>query len=150
MTSTTTDLPLLIEEVECVGVERLTPSFVRVELASPALTELGVDGPFYDQRIKLIFPEPGHPLPSFAEVDESWFGTWMDRPIEERGHMRTYTLRELRGEGGSDPAGRRLHRPRGRVRSRRHLGRQRPGRRPAGPDGAASRTPVRRHRVRPR
>ena len=64
MTSTTTtDLPMLIEEVECVAVERLTPSFVRVELSSPALAELGIDPRSYDQRIKLIFPEPGHPLP---------------------------------------------------------------------------------------
>lgn len=99
MTTTTTDLPMLIEEVECVSVERLSPTFVRVELASPALAELGVDGPSYDQRVKLIFPEPGHPLPSFAGADESWFATWMDRPVEERGHMRTYTWREVRGEG---------------------------------------------------
>jgi NADPH-dependent ferric siderophore reductase len=100
MTSTTTDLPMLVEEVECVGVERLTPTFVRVELASPALAELGVDGPSYDQRVKLIFPEPGHPLPSFEGADESWFSTWLQRPVEERGHMRTYTWRAVRGEGG--------------------------------------------------
>ena len=100
MTSTTTtDLPMLIEEVECVAVERLTPSFVRVELSSPALAELGTDPRSYDQRIKLIFPEPGHPLPSFAGADESWFGTWLERPVHERGHMRTYTLRAVRGEG---------------------------------------------------
>lgn len=102
MTSTTTtDLPMLIEEVECVSVERLTPSFVRVELASPALAELGVAGSSYDQRVKLIFPEPGHPLPSLDGLDESWFATWMERPIQERGHMRTYTWREVRGEGAA-------------------------------------------------
>lgn len=99
MSTTTTELPLLIEEVECVGVERLSPTFVRVELASPALADLGVDGSLYDQRIKLIFADPGHPLPSVAGVDETWFASWLDRPVAERGHMRTYTLRALRGSG---------------------------------------------------
>ena len=99
MTTTATDLPMLIEEVECVSVERLSPTFTRVELASPALADLGVEGRFYDQRVKLVFPEPGHPLPSLVGLDESWFATWMERPVEERGHMRTYTVRAVRGEG---------------------------------------------------
>lgn len=100
MTSTTSTLPLLLEEVECVKVERLSPSFVRVELGSPALAEFGVDGQLYDQRIKLIFPGvPGGPLPSFEGADESWFSTWLEKPTEERGHMRTYTVRDTRGEG---------------------------------------------------
>lgn len=100
MTSTTQTLPLLLEEVECVRVERLSPSFVRVELASPALADFGVDGQLFDQRIKLIFPgTPGGPLPSFEGADESWFYTWLERPVEERGHMRTYTVRDVVGEG---------------------------------------------------
>jgi NADPH-dependent ferric siderophore reductase len=100
MTTSTAPLPLLLEEVECVGVERLSPSFVRVELASPALADFGVDGRLYDQRIKLVFPgRPGGPPPSFDGADESWFATWVDRPVAERGHMRTYTVRAVRGEG---------------------------------------------------
>lgn len=99
MTSTTTDLPLLLEEVECVRVEQLSPSFVRVELASPALADFGVEGPLYDQRIKLVFPEPGRALPSFEGADESWFRTWSQRPVAERGHLRTYTVRAVRGTG---------------------------------------------------
>jgi NADPH-dependent ferric siderophore reductase len=101
MTSTTTDLPLLLEEVECVSVQRLSPSFVRVELGSPGLAEIGIDeGNLYDQRIKLIFPDtPGGPLPSFEGADESWFYTWLEKPVEERGHMRTYTVRDVVGEG---------------------------------------------------
>lgn len=66
------ELPMLLEEVEVARVERLSPSFVRVELASPALADFGVDGPLYDQRIKLIFPGD---------------------------HMRTYTVRDVVGEG---------------------------------------------------
>jgi NADPH-dependent ferric siderophore reductase len=68
----TTPPPLLLEEVEVARVERLSPSFVRVELAAPALADFGVDGPLYDQRIKLIFPG--------------------DR-------TRTYTVRDVLGEG---------------------------------------------------
>ncbi|WP_139982242.1 siderophore-interacting protein [Nocardioides litoris] len=101
MTSTTSDLPLLLEEVECVSVERLSPSFVRVELTAPGLADLGVDGPWWDQRIKLVFPHEGGPLPSFDGADESWLSTWLDRPVEERGHMRTYTVRRVLGHGAS-------------------------------------------------
>lgn len=99
-TTLTTALPLLLEEVEAVRVERLSPSFVRVELASPALAEFGVDGPLYDQRIKLIFPG-AKGLPSFAGADESWLTTWYAQPEDERGYMRTYTVREVVG-GGAD------------------------------------------------
>lgn len=102
--STTTDitgaaaLPLLLAEVEVARVERLSPSFVRVELASPALADFGVDGPRYDQRIKLVFPGDGS-LPSFEGVDEAWLQAWFERPAAERGHLRTYTVRDVRGSG---------------------------------------------------
>jgi len=97
-TAATSTLPLLLVEVEVVAVERLSPSFVRVELASPALADFGTDGPRYDQRIKLIFPGD-RPLPSFDGVDEAWLTSWYERPAEERGHMRTYTVRDVRGSG---------------------------------------------------
>lgn len=100
MTATQRRLPMILDEVEVVRVERLSTSFVRVELAGECLAEFGVDGPLYDQRIKLVFPGvPGGPPPSFAGADDSWWDTWLARPEEERGHMRTYTVRDLRGEG---------------------------------------------------
>lgn len=98
-TLTSPTLPVLLEELEVTTVERLSPSFVRVELGSPALAHFGVDGPTYDQRIKLIFPHGDRPLPSFEGADEGWMREWFARPAEERGHMRTYTLREVRGSG---------------------------------------------------
>lgn len=99
MTVTFPDLDLLLEEVEVRRVERLSPSYVRLELGSPALAELGVDGPWLDQRIKLVFPHEDGPVPSFAGADDTWYSTWLDRPVEERGHMRTYTVRDVLGSG---------------------------------------------------
>jgi NADPH-dependent ferric siderophore reductase len=99
MTSTQDVLPLILDEVEVTSVERLSPSFVQVELGGPALAEFGVDGPLYDQRIKLVFPNDAGRLPSFEGVDDSWWDTWLQIPESERGHMRTYTVRAVRGAG---------------------------------------------------
>ncbi|MBB3045180.1 siderophore-interacting protein [Nocardioides soli] len=94
-------LSMILDEVEVVRVERLSPSFVRVEFGGPCLEHFGVEGqPLYDQRIKLVFPGvPGGPVPSFEGVDDSWWETWLARPEAERGHMRTYTVRDLVGSG---------------------------------------------------
>src|SRR6478735_5925957 len=100
MTTTQQTLPMILDEVEVVRVDRISPSFVRVELGGACLAEFGVDGPLYDQRIKLVFPGvPGGPAPSFEGADDSWYDTWLRRPVEERGHMRTYTIRDVRGAG---------------------------------------------------
>jgi NADPH-dependent ferric siderophore reductase len=98
MTAATSTLPLLLTGVEVARVQQVSPSFVRVELASPALADFGIDGPRYDQRIKLIFPAAA-PLDAFEGVDEAWMQAWFARPAEERGHMRTYTVRDVRGTG---------------------------------------------------
>jgi NADPH-dependent ferric siderophore reductase len=95
-------LPMLFTEVEVVAVERLSPTFVRVELGSPDLAEFGVDGPRWDQRIKLILPDPGTGgITSTEGADATWFSTWLERPAAERGHMRTYTIRDVRGSGAA-------------------------------------------------
>lgn len=100
MTTATNVLPMLLTEVEVVSVERLSPTFVRVELGSPELGDFGVDGERYDQRIKLVFPDPvTGGITSVERADESWMATWLDQPTEERGHMRTYTIRDVRGAG---------------------------------------------------
>jgi len=91
---------MILDEVEVARVTRLSPSFVRIELAGACLAEFGVDGPLYDQRIKLVLPfVPGGSLPSFAGADESWWASWQARPEEERGHLRTYTVRAVAGVG---------------------------------------------------
>ncbi|WP_253943025.1 siderophore-interacting protein [Nocardioides sp. zg-1308] len=99
-TPSATVLPMLFTEVEVVSVERLSPSFARVELGSPELAHFGVDGDRFDQRIKLIFPDPETGgITSTEAADESWLATWLDQPASERGHMRTYTIRDVRGSG---------------------------------------------------
>ena len=101
MTVMTSTLPMLLTEVEVVSVELLTPTFLRVELGSPDLADFGVEGPRYDQRIKLVFPDPQTGgMTDITGADESWMATWLERPATERGHMRTYTIRDVRGSGG--------------------------------------------------
>lgn len=100
MTVTTVDRPPMIAtEVSALHVQRLSPTFVRVELGGPGLAEFGVDGELYDQRIKLVFPSTPGALPPCDAADEAWFATWSDIPVEQRGHMRTYSVREVRGSG---------------------------------------------------
>lgn len=102
MTTASDVMPLIFTEVEVVSVRRLGPTFVRVELGSPELADFGVDGPRYDQRIKLVFPDPvTGGITSTEGADASWFATWTERPAAERGHMRTYTIRDVRGSGES-------------------------------------------------
>ena len=93
-------LPMLLADVEVVSVERLGPTFVRVELGGPELAHFGVDGERWDQRIKLVLPDPTTgAITSTEGADETWLATWLDRPATERGHMRTYTIRDVRGSG---------------------------------------------------
>ena len=67
--------------------------------AAPTLPTSEVDGTLYDQRIKLVFPNERGDLASFAGADESWWSTWLEQPVERRGHMRTYTVRDVVGTG---------------------------------------------------
>lgn len=87
----------LLATVSVTGVERLSPSYVRIELASPDLSEFGVDGPLYDQRIKLLFPGTSGELPALGA--DTWWADFQALPEGERGHVRTYTIREVRGSG---------------------------------------------------
>lgn len=63
---------MIIGTAVVTAVEQLSPTFARVELGGDDLADFGVDGPTYDQRIKLLFG------PADDQV------------------MRTYTIREVR------------------------------------------------------
>jgi len=99
MTVTAQRLRQILAEVEVTRVERLSASFVRVELGGPALADFGVDGPLWDQRIKLVFPGSSGRLPRFGNDPENWYAGWLELPEADRGHMRTYTVRDVRGHG---------------------------------------------------
>lgn len=92
-------LPMILDEVEVRSAERVSPSYVRIELGGACLAEFGVAGKLYDQRIKLVFPNAAGNLPSFAGMDDSWWATWLQIPEDERGSMRTYTVRDVLGSG---------------------------------------------------
>jgi NADPH-dependent ferric siderophore reductase len=92
-------LPMILAEVDVVSVERLSPTYVRVELGGAALADFGVAGPLLDQRIKLVFPGDSGALPSVAGADASWYAKWRALSSEVAGHMRTYTVRFVRGSG---------------------------------------------------
>lgn len=91
--------PLLICATEVVHAERLSPSFVRVHLTAPELADLGVGPRSFDQRVKLVFPDsPDGPLPVVGD-GEDWYADWLALPQPGRGHMRTYTVRDVLGSG---------------------------------------------------
>lgn len=89
---------MILAEVAVRRVERLSPSFVRVELGGDCLEDLGVQGPWLDQRFKLIFPNAAGALPDLV-ADEDWWARWTELPEDERGAMRTYTVRDVVGSG---------------------------------------------------
>ena len=92
------ELPMIVSEVDVVGVERLSPTFRRIELGGPALADLGVAGPLYDQRIKIVFPGTRGTVPPIR-ASPRWYADWSALPDDQRGCMRTYTVREVRGDG---------------------------------------------------
>lgn len=102
MTLTThrSSLPFVLAELEVAAVERLSPAFVRVWLGGPEVADIGVDGPFLDQRFKLILPGPSGPPRLEPDHPDGWYAAWCALPESERGHMRTYTVRGIEDVGG--------------------------------------------------
>lgn len=77
-------------------VERISPAFVRIGFVGPELADFGTDGPVHDQRIKVVVPGP-RGLPTLSQDD--WWADFCALPEDERGAIRTYTIRDVRGEG---------------------------------------------------
>ena len=88
--------------VQVRALQRLTPHFVRVTFTGPQLHWFGTDGD--DQRIKLMFPRADGSLCDVGADDEetclagTWYERWRGLPAEERGPIRTYTVRAVRPE----------------------------------------------------
>ncbi len=92
------DSPFVLARARVESVERVSPTFARVAFAGDELHAIGTPGRVLDQRIKLVFPAPGRPLPDLGD-DPDWWSAWLAVPEEERGSMRTYSIRELVVEG---------------------------------------------------
>jgi len=86
---------MMLARVAVQSVTRLSPSFVRLVLGGPELAGCGVAGPVLDQRIKLLLPGPAG-LPQLRP--ESWWADFQALPEDERGAVRTYTLRAITAE----------------------------------------------------
>lgn len=86
----------LLTTVAVRSVARISPSFLRLELGGDGLADFGVDGPVYDQRFKLLLPGPSG-LPVLSE--DNWWAEFCALPVDQRGAVRTYTIRDVRGEG---------------------------------------------------
>ncbi|MET0843989.1 MAG: siderophore-interacting protein [Mycetocola sp.] len=78
--------------VSVAGVQRLSPTFVRVTFTGAELSHFGTHG--LDQRIKIVLPLPGVGITPLDETD--WFGGWRALPDELRNPIRTYTVRAVR------------------------------------------------------
>ncbi|WP_017934344.1 siderophore-interacting protein [Nocardioides sp. Iso805N] len=87
---------MLLANVTVRSVERPSPSFARIELGGPQLADFGVDGPLFDQRIKLVFPGP-QGLPALSA--ENWWSDYTSLEAETRGAVRTYTIADVAGAG---------------------------------------------------
>ncbi|MFE7629812.1 siderophore-interacting protein [Kocuria sp. NPDC057446] len=94
--------PVLCVEAAVTSVTQLCPSFRRITLAgpelaglSPALIGAGDRARCRDAYIKLLVPPPDRE-PERADLSVGLREGWFARPAEERGWMRTYTVRGVR------------------------------------------------------
>jgi NADPH-dependent ferric siderophore reductase len=88
------DSPFVLSRVTVRSVERVSPTFARITFEGGELDQMGTPGHVLDQRIKLVFPGPSGRTPELTDSDD-WYQAWLAVPEEERGSMRTYSIREL-------------------------------------------------------
>lgn len=76
------------------SVKELSPTFRRITFSGPELNALAAQGPFYDQRIKIILPNLSDQLPEIPQGPQ-WYQAWLALPDDQRGMMRTYSIRDM-------------------------------------------------------
>lgn len=95
--TTTTEKPAyILARAEVRRVERVSPNFVRVTFGGADLDDFGTPGGVFDARIKLIFPPASGILPPLGRDTPDWWASFLAVPEDERGTMRTYSIRDLR------------------------------------------------------
>lgn len=85
-------------EVEVVRTERLSPTFLRVTFGGASLHDFLDHGPLgpRDLRIKLVVPVGSRRPFHVTDLSDGWYQRWRALDPEERGVMRTYTVRRTR------------------------------------------------------
>ncbi|MDY5585656.1 MAG: siderophore-interacting protein [Arcanobacterium sp.] len=86
-------IPIRLKVLES---EKISPNLQRIYFGGSGLADFVPAAPIYDQRIKVLVPSPGKKLPELSEED--WYGSWLKLPEDERGALRTYTVREFDSE----------------------------------------------------
>jgi len=76
--------------VQVSGLQRLSPSFLRVTFTGADLADCAPNG--WDQRIKVLLPLPGRGLVD-CPTGADWYAEWRALPEERRNPIRTYTVR---------------------------------------------------------
>ncbi|KNC18439.1 sialic acid transporter [Arthrobacter sp. RIT-PI-e] len=105
-TSSDTEPMVLAFDVVVTRVQQLGANFRRITFGGAGLEAFGVAGDTLDLRIKVIIPSAGRPCPDIASLmrrDDagSWYQLWLGMDAEERGAMRTYTVRNSRCRGAT-------------------------------------------------
>lgn len=95
-TATAERTPYVLARAVVRAVTPVSPNFVRVTFGGEELAEFGTPGEVFDARIKLIFPPASGILPPLDRDTRDWWGSYLAVPQDERGSMRTYSVRELR------------------------------------------------------
>lgn len=79
----------------------LSPHFLRIVLSGEDLADCGREEPHFDRRIKIVLPGANGQLPQLGSCPQ-WYQSWCDLPEDERGFLRTYSIRDLtRTEDGT-------------------------------------------------
>lgn len=96
---TTVDAPpFVITRTRVVRVNRVSENFARITFGGEGLREFATPGSVFDLRIKLIFAPESGVLPEIETAD-GWYKGWLALPDDQRGTMRTYSIREIRVDG---------------------------------------------------
>lgn len=88
--------------VTVARIRQLTPGFLRITLAGPALANFAPWG--LDQRIKLVLPMFDGSRPEFGLLEEptphpqQWYTRWKALPAGQRNVLRTYTPAAIRAD----------------------------------------------------
>jgi iron complex transport system ATP-binding protein len=97
---------MLAFDLRVVARRELGPSLVRMTFAGADLEHFGTNSHPLDLRIKMIIPGPAATADHFAtvrpgamldpEIHADWYRRWLQIDAEDRGWMRTYTVRDQR------------------------------------------------------